>query len=102
MIRNCYFKCKKCGDIQVKYVDDKYLNNILKTLVCPNCDNSEFEEVSSDETHSNVDVKTKLVDNRKINKEKYMSSDYKAIRENINRVYKERKGLLGPNRLKYI
>lgn len=99
MIKNCYFRCKTCGEIITKYIDNKYASDIMSKLVCDNCGDNKFE-ITTENKISQVKLnKNKVRDNRSINKEKYMSQSYKDIRQEINRVHKERKGLLGERRI---
>lgn len=98
MIRNVYFKCKLCGEVITKYMDDAYINNALDSLVCFNCGGKDFIETKTDNINP-IKIKNKVRDNRAIDKEKYMSREYKDIRSEINRVHRERKGVLGDKRI---
>lgn len=98
MIRNVYFKCDLCGDIITKYMDDKYINDALTNLSCHNCGGKNFIETKNDDVKP-IKVKNRVRDNRAIDKEKYMSNEYKDIRKEINRIHRERKGVLGDKRI---
>ena len=98
MLQNCYFKCKNCEHIEVKYIDNKYSQNVLNNIICSECNSKEFEITETD--NQKYDVKySKVKDNRALDKEKYMSQTYKDVRKEINRIHKERKGLLGDKRI---
>lgn len=101
MIKNCYFKCSTCGEIITKYMDSQYQQEALNNLTCNNCGSNDFTITDSDVIKT-IKVKNKVRDNRAIDKERYMSQEYKDIRANINRVHKERKGLLGEYGRKFV
>ena len=92
MIRNIYFKANCCGDTEVRYVDDKYICNVIKTLSC-SCGKNLWVEAESDREINAEEVKTgRLVDHRAYDKQAYMSSDYKTKRAQINDFHREKTG----------
>lgn len=92
MIRNVYFKATCCNDHEVRYIDDKFVENIRKNLHC-SCGKNEWVESDEMGSEQEVDVKTgKLVDHRAYDKQAYMSSDYKTKRAQINDFHREKTG----------
>lgn len=104
MVKNCYFQCKTCGHIECRFVDDKYIEGVMKGIICDNCGGNQFISISeaSKLDESRVKIKNTLKDNRSINKEKYISQEYKDKRAEINRIHKEKKGLVGKDKIKYL
>ena len=98
MIKNIYFKCQTCGDVITKYMDSQFADEQLKSLTCNNCGSDKFV-IADNDNKAPIKVKNKVRDNRAIDKEKYMSQEYKDIRSEINRVHRERKGVLGDKRV---
>lgn len=99
MNKNCYFRCSTCGYIITKFMDSRHAEEVLTNLICPHCGGKEFKITDGNTQKPNKKLKNKLRDYRGLDKEKYMSQDYKDIRKEINRVHKERKGLLGERRV---
>ncbi|MBO7044275.1 hypothetical protein J6W34_07145 [bacterium] len=95
MIRNIYFKCETCGNVETRFMDDVYKDNVK--LTCEHCGGTSFQETDKLET-TPIKLNNRVRDNRAIDKEKYMSQEYKDIRSEINRVHKEKRGLLGDKR----
>ena len=95
MIRNIYFKCTTCGNVVTKFMDDAYKDNVK--LECEHCGGKDFTLTDKIDT-TPIKIKGKVKDYRGLDKEKYMSQEYKDIRSEIFRVHKERKGLLGDKR----
>ena len=92
MIRNIYFKATCCGDVETRYVDDKFVENVKSNLHC-SCGKNTWIEVNEMETISTNEVKTgKLVDHRAYDKQAYMSSDYKMKRSQINDFHRDKTG----------
>lgn len=92
MIRNIYFKAKCCGDTEIRYVDDKFVETVKKNLHCT-CGQNLWEETSELANVSTDEVKTgRLVDHRAYDKQAYMSSDYKTKRAQINDFHREKSG----------
>jgi ribosomal protein L33 len=98
MIKNLYFKCETCGNVVTKFMDSVYKDEVLKSLVCEHCGGNNFVLTTNVST-TPTKIKNKVKDYRGLDKEKYMSQEYKDIRENINRVHKEKRGLLGDKRI---
>jgi hypothetical protein len=99
MIKNIYYKCKNCDNIIIKYIDEKYKDNI--SIICHECNNNEFDIVDSNKLEINVKLKNNLKDYKALDKSKYMSNEYKDIKNEIKRVHIDKKGLLGDKR-KYL
>lgn len=98
MIKNVYFKCCTCGETITKFMDSAYKDEVIKTLVCEHCGGKDFvftDNVSTTPTK----IKNKVKDYRGLDKEKYMSQEYKDIRSEIHRVHNEKRGLLGDKRI---
>ena len=92
MIRNIYFKATCCGDTDIRYVDDKFVEAVKKNLHCT-CGKNHWEETSELANVSTEEVKTgRLVDHRAYDKQAYMSSDYKMKRAQINDFHREKTG----------
>lgn len=92
MIRNVYFKAKCCGDIETRYIDDKFVENVKHNLHC-SCGKNIWEETPELAQTSTEEVKTgRLVDHRAYDKQAYMSSDYKTKRAQINDFHREKTG----------
>lgn len=92
MIRNVYFKANCCGDAEVRYIDDKFVEVFKSKLSC-SCGKNQWVESTEMSSEHNVDVKTgRLVDHRAYDKQAYMSSDYKTKRAQINDFHREKTG----------
>lgn len=92
MIRNVYFKATCCGETEVRYIDDKFIEACKKNLHCK-CGKNTWEETPELAEVSMEDVKTgKLVDHRAYDKNAYMSSDYKTKRAQINDFHRDKTG----------
>ena len=92
MIRNIYFKAKCCGDIEVRYINDKFVEIVKKNLHC-SCGKNVWEETTAPSSIEDDNIKTgRLVDHRAYDKNAYMSSDYKAKRSQINDFHREKTG----------
>lgn len=104
MVKNCYFQCKTCGHIECKFIDDCYIEGVIKGIICDNCGSNTFIHISdaSKINEGKVKIKNTLKDNRSINKEKYISQEYKDKRAEIDRVHRQKTGLLGKDKLKYL
>ena len=98
MIKNLYFKCETCGNVVTKFMDSAYKDEVLNSLVCEHCGGNNFVLTTSVST-TPTKIKNKVKDYRGLDNEQYMSQEYKDIRENINRVHKEKRGLLGDKRI---
>lgn len=99
MIKNIYFKCETCGNVITKFMDSVYKDEVLNSLECEHCGGHKFVITDKLETKPIKLNNNKVKDYRALDKEKYMSQEYKDIRENINRVHKEKRGLLGDKRI---
>ena len=103
MVKNCYFQCKLCGEIKCCFVDDAYIEGVLKNIECDKCGSKEFVKISNASKQPvKVKIKNELKDNRSINREKYISQEYKDKRAEIDRVHKQKQGLLGKDKIKYV
>ncbi len=92
MIRNVYFKANCCGDTDVRYINDKFVEKCKNTLHC-SCGRNLWVESSELCETSTTDIKTgKLVDHRAYDKTAYMSSDYLTKRSQINDFHREKTG----------
>lgn len=92
MIRNIYFKATCCGDTEVRYIDDKFVENCKKGLHC-SCGKNAWVETNEMQSLDTTEVKTgRLVDHRAYDKSAYMSSDYKLKRQQINDFHREKTG----------
>ena len=92
MIRNVYFKATCCNEIEIRYIDDKFVENVKKNLHCK-CGQNNWVETNEPAEISTDEIKTgKLVDHRAYDKQAYMSSDYKLKRQQINDFHREKTG----------
>lgn len=99
MIKNCYFKCFTCGENFVRFMESNSLDNYLNKFKCPHCGGDKFEITEGTPKKIKKVLHNQVKDYRGLDKEKYMSQEYKDIRNEINRVHKEKKGLLGERRV---
>ena len=98
MIKNVYFKCSTCGNVITKFMDSAYKEEVLQTLTCEHCGGKDFTLTDKMDT-TPTKIKCKVKDYRGLDKEKYMSQEYKDIRNEKHRVHNEKRGLLGDKRI---
>lgn len=92
MIKNIYFRATCCGDVEVRYIDDKFVEVCKKNLHC-HCGKDQWVETNELSTEFSSDATTgKLVDHRAYDKNAYMSSDYKTKKSQINDFHREKTG----------